>query len=458
MSVKHAIKVLSNLILLIVLCAGFSACGTTQSEQTATPLPIESPSPSPKIPTPNQATATPITPSETSAQEPRQCTFPLAQTTTAESTPENYIFSDPKVVLTAPKGNHYHIVQWLPDNQQALITEDLDSNYIYQNDSVPQQSISLYNALTGASKVYAVRPYNSEPPSWQPALNAVAYRATSYSNIDKAHNTWKFTDQLWASHGDPNAAQKLADNLSQFPFVVRPDGSEMVYRSGNKISGLDKSLKAIPSISFDPTQWDYAKERRDISPLSFQMVGQPDTSLIFLYSNGIGGGGYTFVLNVNTGRVCELNLGGWAEKAAHWSSDGRYLAFIRSTRYALPTYSADLTVLDTITGNLKVLNVVLPQGTNEYHFVEDFVWAPDNRHLLNIGEIYTSPDTQAKIGLYLVDFVSGQSINVTPTYQFYTNSPQRMAWSPDGSKVAIGCPAMGADRICLIFVHKTVQP
>ncbi|MGA7191986.1 MAG: hypothetical protein WBW94_00030 [Anaerolineales bacterium] len=358
------------------------------------------------------------------------------------------------MALTAPKGNHYHIAQWLPDNQQVLIAEDLDGSYVYQNDTIPQQSISLYNAVTGASKVYAIRPYNNEPPSWQPALNAVVYRASSYSSIDKAHNTWNFTDQLWVSHGDPNAAQKLADNLSQFPLGVRPDGSEMIYRSDNKISGLDKSLKAIPSVSFDPTQWDYAKERRNSRPLSFQMAWQPGTSLAFLYSPANGDGGYTFILNTDTGRVCELNLGGWAV-LAHWSSDGRYLAFVRSIRYFFPTFSADLTVLDTMTGNIKVLSVI-PQGIQGHHFADDFAWAPDNRHLAVIGAIDLSPDTPDETGLYLVDPVSGQSIKIDSTYNF-DEPPNSIAWSADGLKLAVFCYTPGVRGICLITVRKTEQ-
>ncbi len=444
------------LIIAAILILTLTACAPA-----LTPVPFGTFVPTTVVPT-STSTEIPVTATATLtvAQEPPPCTFPLAQINTAASTPANYTFSDPQIALTAPKGNIYHIIQWIPDNQQFLIAEDLFGSYVNRNDTVLPQSISLYNAVTGVSKVYATRPYNNEPPSWQPALNAVVYRASSYSSIDKVHGAYKFTDQLWASHGDPNAAQKLADNLSQFPFGVKPDGSEMIYRLDNKITGLDKSLKAIPSVSFDPTQWDYAKARRDSYPVSFQMAWQPGTSLIFLYSDGADqGGGYTFILNADTGQVCELNLGGWAEKVVHWSSDGRYLAFIRSVNYTFPTDSADLTVLDTVTGKLKVLSVI-PQGTGGLHAAEDFAWAPDNRHLLATGEIYISPDIQAKVGLYLVDFVSGQSTNVTPTYQSYPNVPQSIAWSPDGSKVAVQCPAIGAigiDHICLIPVQKTGQ-
>jgi hypothetical protein len=268
------------------------------------------------------------------------------------------------------------------------------------------QSISLYNAVTGSSKVYAIRPETLAPPAWNSALNVVVYSATNYTSIDKAHNSYTFTLQARVSHGDPNTAQKLADNLSQFPFGVKPDGSKMIYDSNHKIIGLDKSLNNVPSVSFDPTQWDYARDRRYNGPVVFSLVWQPGTALVFLYSNdSLGGGGYTFILNTETDQVCELNLGGFAFEA-HWSSDGRYLAFIRSTMYTFPDYSADLAVLDTVTGKVVVLNVI-SKDMQGRHYTYDFVWAPDNRHLLANGEIDNSTSSQVKVGLYLVDFVSG---------------------------------------------------
>ena len=90
----------------------------------------------------------------------------------------------------------------------------------------------------------------------------------------------------WISYEDPTTAQKLADDLPQFPLGVKPDGSKLIYLSDNKIIELDKSLKTINSTSFDPAQWDYAKSRRNSNPVSFGTAWQPDTSLIFFYSAG----------------------------------------------------------------------------------------------------------------------------------------------------------------------------
>jgi len=181
------------------------------------------------------------------------------------------------------------------------------------------------------------------------------------------------------------------------------------------------------------------------------MAWQPGTSLIFFYSDGISDGwrGYTFILNSDTGKVCELKLGGWALKA-HWSSDGHYLAIARATEYSHPfIHSTDLTVLDTMTGKLYTLDV-LPQNLNGERIVHDLAWAPDNRHLIVVGIPGNGQNGNDLDGLYLVDFMTGQSIDVLPQYnEFFSTGA---AWSPDGSKLVIRCPINYVDRLCIISV------
>ncbi|MBI5838882.1 MAG: hypothetical protein HZB19_02160 [Chloroflexi bacterium] len=440
--------VVIGLILLIPL---FFAIRTAANSQPApnTPAPAAPTTAAQNIP----PTST-ITP-----QQPPACTFPLAQTTAVESTSEEYTFSEPQIVLTDPD-NHYNIVEWLPDNQQVLITEDLYSTREMESDKFLRQSIELYNPETGESKVYAIRHYIEEPPSWQPGLNAVVYPAMNFMGIDENTHLLKFTRQVWVSHGNPKAAQMLADNLPQFPLAVKPGGSEVVYLSDKKISKRNNSLKDIPSAPFDLTEWDYAKGRRNELPISYEMAWQPGTPLIFLYSNG-GGlrmGGYTFVLDADTGRLCELNLDGWAFKA-DWSPDGRYLAIGRAREFSFPVNLTDLTVLDTATGNLYITGIT-PQEVEGKHYVDDFVWAPDNRHLLAIGSVtpFQNSSQVGIDGLYLVDFISGQSDHLLPEYKFYASpSDNNLAWSPDGSKVVIRCPTYEEDRVCFISVQRSGQ-
>jgi hypothetical protein len=71
-----------------------------------------------------------------------------------ESTPEEYTFSELRIVLTNPKGD-IEIVEWLPDSKQALtvqtITESQDINY---------QSIELFDPLNGDTQI-GVAPHST---------------------------------------------------------------------------------------------------------------------------------------------------------------------------------------------------------------------------------------------------------------------------------------------------------
>ena len=445
--VKSLLEILFviGLILIIPLFFAIRSLAGSQAAPTAAPV------------VPTVAANAPEDKNVPKPKQPPQCSFPLAQITSEEPTPEEYTFSEPQVVLTAPEGNYYGIVEWLPDNQQVLITEALRNNFVIQNDNYPQQSIALLNPETGEMKVYTIRPETASSPLWQPGLNAVVYPAVNFYQLDRKNRSAKFTRQIWVSYGNPDTAELLDDNLTQFPIASKPGASNIIYLSDKKISKLDKTLRKLTPLLFDPIQWDYAKERRSKDPVSYEMAWQPGTSLVFLYNDGaIKEGGYTYILNTDTGQICELDLGGWADQA-RWSSDGRYLAFIQSVDYFFPINSSALTVLDTITGDLFTPTVT-PLETEGRHYVDGFAWAPDNRHLLAIGSISFPKDNEHKAGLYLVDFVSGQSVHVTSEYES-SLSPQNdnLAWSSDGSKVLIRCPSAAADQICLISVQRTDQ-
>lgn len=403
----------------------------------------------PKFPTPidSDVSATPVIPTATSTLAPPQCTFPLAQTKYTESKLEEYTFSDLQVMLTAAQGNIYHIAEWLPDNQQVLITEEL------RNNSDGLESIELYNPEKDESQVYAIRTITHEPPSWNPKMNAVVYPVMNYFDIDKQAGTYKFTRQLWVSYGDPDAAKMLDDNLTQLPFTIKPGGDVLVYLLDKQLSKRDKSLQQLPPVLIDHAQWDYAKERRSNQPVSYKMIWQPGTSLIFLYSEGaVGGGGYTFILNADTGDICELDFGGWASQA-RWSLDGRYLAIGRVTK----SHPTVLTLLDTTSGKLTILDGA-PQEIEGQLLIYDFVWAPDNHHLLAIGSVISPRNSQAENdtqGLYLVDIASGQTIHIAPEHKsFVFSQDNNFAWSKDGSQLVIHCPTQTVDQICRISVQR----
>lgn len=414
--------------------------------------------PAPVMPTTASA------PEEGNALQPKQpptCIFPLAQIPNTEIAPEEYTFSEPQVVLTAPEGNPLDVVQWLPDNRQVLVTEELDNQWKSGDPNDIQESISLYNPETGESKLYAIGSRTGEHPIWLPELNGVVYSSVTFSNINPKDGALETHRKLWVSYGDPNTVQLLADNL-QLPFVTRPDESELMYLSNKQISKLDKTLKkSSPSVSFDPDQWDYAKSRRNKNPVNYAMVWQPGTSLVFLYS-GAGNvgpnGGYTFIWDTATGHVCELNFGGWAW-SAHWSSDGRYLAITGSTSYTDTDTSSGVAILDSMTGNLRTVGATLPDADGE-HYVIDFTWTPDNLHLLILQNVPSNYDLNRREtyhdDLYLVDLTSDQSTHLFPEFKSF-GGLNNFVWSPDGSKLLVRCPLSSAvlvtDRYCLISVQ-----
>jgi Tol biopolymer transport system component len=192
-----------------------------------------------------------------------------------------------------------------------------------------------------------------------------------------------------------------------------------------------------------------------VFPLMYEMAWRPDTSQIFLYSFADKGQGYTFLVDTDTGNICELNLGGWAV-VARWSPNGRYLAIERSQAPDRPIGSTVLTVLDTLTGNLATTEVV-PEELPGIRAVQDLTWAPDNRHLLVLGSALSlpqcAPNCHNDKRLYLVDWLSGQIDSILPEYQFTaTMDGINLAWSPDGSKVIALCPSL-----CSISVQKSGQ-
>jgi Tol biopolymer transport system component len=371
-------------------------------------------------------------------KQPPACAFPLDQTTTEQSTPENYTFFEPQMVLT-PQANDsiVEIVQWLPDNQRVLLVQNF-------NDTT-RQNIELFNPQTGHVQLYATRSQNFDPPAWMPGLNGVVYPDMNILNNDTGK---EFNRQIWVSQGNPNSLQLVADNLAQFYVAVKPDGSQIAYQSEKQLSKLDASLKAQTPIIFDPAGWDYRRSNNSFA-LSFKTAWRPNTSQIFFYSYSAGSMGYTYLLDVDSGQLCELNFDGWAF-LGRWSPNGRYLAIVRNQEPSFPANSTDLAVMDAVTGKIYTMGVT-PEEMVGRHYVDDIVWAPDNHHLLTLGSVLSfpgcSPDCPKDTRLYLVDFETGQADPLISQFTANT-SGTNLAWSPDGSKVIALCP-----KLCQFFVQ-----
>jgi hypothetical protein len=389
-----------------------------------------------------------IPPTATSALAPPQCTFPLAETTTEESTPEEYTFSEPQVVLTDEF--QPSIVEWLPDNQNVLI---MLYKFIDFKINGSQQIIELFNPETKGTRIYAIRrDISGALPAWNLTSNAVVY-PDMHIIEGKTIADYKYIPQLWISYGNPDDTRLLADNLPQYPMAVKPDGGQIAYFLDKQLVRLDGALKPLASVPFDRKRWDYLHENDKVIEV-YKMAWRPNSAQIFLYNHAGDGLEYTYILDTDSGRLCNLNFGGWARGTAHWSPNGRYLAIVRA-QGAIPIHSSDVAVLDTVTGQYYVLRTT--DLKIEEGFAQDIAWAPDNRHLLFTIETDYSQSTHIYSGLlYLGDFISGQAEHVLPSFQFNIVGDERpnLAWSPDGSKLLMNCPTPdGSKQVCLIPVQ-----
>ncbi len=392
-----------------------------------------------------------ISPTATSTLAPPQCTFPLAETTSGESTPQEYTFSEPQVVLTAEF--QPSIVEWLPDNQNVLI---MPYKFIDFGINGAQQTIELFNPETQEIHIYAIRrDVLSASPAWNSALNAVVYPAMNVLE-GSTISDFRFTLQARISYGNPDDTQLLADNLPQYPMAIKPDGSQIAYFLDNQLIRLDGALNPLAPVPFDRKRWDYLHEYLRNNDNNFidvyNMAWRPNSAQIFLYNYAGDGLVYTYILDTNNGRLCSLDFGGWAS-AVHWSPNGRYLAIVRA-QGRIPIQSSDVAVLDTATGQYYVFKTA---DLKEEGRAQDIAWAPDNRHLLFTVRIAYSQSTHIYSGLlYLGDFISGQVEQVLPSSQFNIIGDARpnLAWSPDGSKLLMNGPAQeGSGQVWLIYAE-----
>ena len=277
------------------------------------------------------------------------------------------------------------------------------------------------------------------------------------------------------SRGDPGSVQlldelKSTSSAARFFAGVKPDGSQLMYlgSSGKQLHTRSISqgvLGTLQSQPFDIAQWIY---RGPVNPTPvFGMAWRPGDSQVFLYSDQGWAGDYTFLLNVDSGQVCELNLFGrddpndWRKSWAmigHWSPNGRYLAVVR-TKGPPPIDFSDLIVLDTATGKLYQADATKFSPSDlelqGKHYISDVAWAPDSRHLATIGRVDPAggKSMPAIDRLFVLDFLTGKAIQVSPE-ELGPNIESDLLWSDDGLHLLVECPR----GLCLISVRKSEQP
>lgn len=389
-----------------------------------TPLPY----PPPGNPTPP---GPPATPTSVPASIP-PCAFAAAPVPTpAGPSLDAYIFSDPRLVLTHTAA--IEIAGWLPDGERLLITRNFpDTN---------RQVIETFNIRTGERQRYAERLNFSSRPAWLADRQAVAF-------VDI---TREEGGALRLSRGEKYPIETLQTHLA-FPYLAADS-------TGRQVSVL-LSARGIRPVITDvaggttralSTQLPEAATTYE---QAYHMMWSPQGKWLACYS-AVG----FYLIEVATGQGCEADLGGqqyapgkrWALDA-QWSPDERYLAMLTTTGRMLPAKFSDLTILDTSTGALRSIRPGADRATGPY-YVTDMAWSPDSQTIA-IRSAVEKKEGGLYEGLYLVEVKTGQLRRMLPQTVLIGGgyAGLSLAWSPDGSQLAVNWPTQTEGRLYLIAV------
>ncbi|MFZ5879768.1 MAG: TolB family protein [Chloroflexota bacterium] len=462
----------------LILALLLTACAPLAPAPAITPSATSVPSSTPTLPPTETPTPTPA------PQQPPACTFPLEQTMMEESKPEEYTFSEPRVVLSAPNST-FSISEWLPDSQRILIKRT-----VVEQARKKYDSMELFNPTKIKTQTYAkLKPRSYDLPVWVSGLEGVLYQEliaepASYDtegnyippSSDIAHML------LVLSQDGSNNATTIDDSQYNHwrntrdihptwvfsSLAVKPDGNEIVYlKASSEIYQFYRRKVSQGQFSAEQLLPIGADMLKNYNVIQYEMAWRPYTEQIFFAGHDGTGNIQSFLFDMSTGKSCILDFRGSSLGSRHqplyarWSPSGRYLAIVRGNG-GFPVDSIDLAVLDIATGDLFTL--ALPPITNGVHFVWDVAWAPDNYHIAVIGKItgffHCGPNCiEDTYGLYLVDFISGKVDLVFPSFQFSGGDVgHNLAWSPDGTKILANCSVENAGRLCLISVQRTPQP
>ena len=404
----------------------------SQAFQSPIQTPTQPPYPPPATPTP---AGPPTTPTPTSSIP--GCTFAGRTAPIEPATPlEAYRFSEPRVVLTHTSA--IGIAGWLPDGQRLLITR-----------LIPGQSkeyIEVFNTRTGELQRYGERHSLPGKPVWLAAHQAVAFADVSPEK----------QVVLRISRGGAAPIETPVSGLAGSFLGASPDGRQVVFftqAAPGRPEVLDLAQpRQVPlPVALPLTQWPPYR-------VSWHPQGQ---QMAFYNQRGF------YLANLPSGQVCELDLGFEESEArygkrwalyAQWSPNGRYLAML-TTVGNLPVQFVDLTLIDTDTGERRILSLGSDFEPSQ-HYIYDFAWSANSQQLITLaqtGVVRGRPIQK----LYLVDVQTGKFQPVLTDYDFGGGAIEgwQLVWVPNGHTVAVKCPTwleteptISEDRICLIPV------
>lgn len=454
----------------IILCLILSACAsnpepTSQPPQPTTthqPLPTTHHPPptaptgnAPSYPAPNEEPAVPAPlPTATYASNgypgfwtpiPSAVALPLCNyTLTANFDPitptlNTFSFSEPTIMLTNTETLRLH--EWLPDSNQLLL-----SHVHHNNDHLDY--IETFDIVTGDTKRYAESYGLGASSIWLPEQQGVIY----YEREDEAEiaYTIKFSTGLAESTTSYTTGKLSTPTLNPFGDLIFFDGL-----AGDPAQQLNLTTAVTQASPIDPAQWRSTthpnpEERNyNFSSLFFSTAWHPTENKVLIYQHPV-----TFLYDIDQDEVCEIDFGKRGDGAwlspthAHWSPNGRYIAFRLSTHRIRGAQAIGIFDLET-----QTLRLLQPSPEQEPWGV---AWMPNGEYVSVLGTSEPIDDIRDWGGLFLIEAETGEIQQVAEAYNVGLSWPPAHVWSPNGQQLAIACPTDINEtwhwRLCLFSV------
>jgi Tol biopolymer transport system component len=431
-----------SLVLRLRPTAGENRPGSSQPYPVPAIQDVGEPYPAPHIedglvsPYPAPGEATP------EALKPPPCQFPIFESITSSPALlpiDINRFSEPKVVLTSEMA--INIAGWLPDSERLLITRDLlDGN---------RQWIETFNPKTSETQLFAER-IGGGKPVWINATESVAFNTYVNDHFE-----------VWVSYGSPEKIEQVgSDGIG---LSISTDSKQLLLLSSSVVVQpqiWDTESKLAQPLPLSLKDWQYPKYSSDASLLTniSQASWSPDGSKIIFYTNP-----WLFMFDTNTGQICEIDLGEatWGEGRTlprwafdvQWSPNGRYLSLLTTAIEPGRLFPfSELMLLDVTTSSLQLIQFPWDNLSGK-QYATDVTWSPDSAYLAAIAKL-SFENGQAERGLFIVNPIASTAQRIPSIVSVGGGAlGQQIAWSGDGSQIAVNCPTPEQGRLCIASVE-----
>ncbi len=344
--------------------------------------------------------------------------------------------SDPEIIFE--NSNPIGIVDWLPDNQNILISLSLLNGY---------ENINSLNVVSKDNPQVTKRQISGNKPIWLTEINSLIYSDLVNNQFD-----------LIVLDRTTNKISDIAQNI--YNFSLSSNGRMITFTSlfdENTIHIWNPHTNSI-FLKFDMSKYKYLPLKNPINTASrfFQASWQPGGANIALF-----GDGYLFLLNMDSQSLCESPVSQFYKsvryfKSAKWSPDGRYLSIISTDLGSqVATTDNELVVWDITEGSVAKVDI-------KSSFVYGIDWSGDSKKMAVLGREEITSYGRPLMSLFLISIDSGYVKHVQSRYPLGGGASDdwQLAWSADDRNLVIKCPLWQEksakiikDRLCITFIE-----